>query len=56
MTSRVDSFFTICERGSRREMFDVKTTVTSVVGKENYDTPWTMEFVVTECKEDGGRS
>lgn len=53
MTSRVVSFFNICERTSRREMFNVKATVTSVVGKENYDTPWVMEFVVTECKDAG---
>lgn len=32
-------------------MFNVRATVTSVVGKENYDTPWEMEFVVTECKD-----
>ena len=51
MTSRVVSFFNICERASRREMFNVKATVMSVVGKENYDTPWVMEFVVTECKD-----
>ena len=53
VTSRVVSFFNICERTSRREMFNVKATVTSVVGKENYDTPWVMEFVVTECKDAG---
>ena len=27
-------------------MFNVKATVTSVVGKENYDTPWVMENLV----------
>ena len=41
----------IYEKKSRREMFNVKATVTSVVGKENTDTPWVMEFVVSECKD-----
>lgn len=46
MTSSIDSFFEIVESKQNRVLFCVKATVTSVISKDNFGNPWTLELVI----------
>ena len=43
VTSSIDSFFEIVESKQNRVLFCVKATVTSVISKDNFGNPWTLE-------------
>ena len=49
VTSSIDSFFEIVESKQNRVLFCVKATVTSVISKDNFGNPWTLELVINSC-------
>lgn len=49
VTSTIDSFFDIVDSKGNKPLFSVKATVTSVISKDNFGNPWTLELLVSSC-------
>lgn len=49
VTSTIDSFFDIVDIKGNKPLFSVKATVTSVISKDNFGNPWTLELLVSSC-------
>lgn len=49
VTSSIDSLFDIVESKKNKVLFCVKATVTSVISKDNFGNPWTLELVINSC-------
>ena len=49
VTSTIDSFFDIVDIKGNKPLFSVKATVTSVISKDNFGNPLTLELLVSSC-------